>query len=173
MKIELGDYSIRSFRRKDAHALAVHANSYRVSKYLRDSFPHPYSSADAETWIRFVHSQDIETNFALATEEQVIGGIGIRLCPDVHRVGGEVGYWIGESFWGKGIATEALKAFTSFAFPQYGIERIWAGVFEKNPASARVLEKAGYRYEGTHRRAVIKEGEVMDELIYAALAIDW
>ena len=173
MELLLGDYSIRSFRRSDADSLARHADNHKVSRFLRDSFPHPYTRADAETWIRFVHSQEPETNFVLADSEEAVGGIGLRMCFDVHRLGAELGYWIAEPHWGKGIMTRAVKEFTAYAFTQYNLERIWAGVFEKNPASSRVLEKAGYRYEGTHRSAVVKDGEVMDEIIFATLVDDW
>lgn len=173
MELSFGKYSVRSFRKSDADSLARYADNYDVARYLRDSFPYPYGRGDAEGWIRFVHAQPLETNFAIAAEHEAIGGIGIRLGDDIHRVGAEIGYWLGEPFWGKGIMTEAVSRFTQYCFDNFTLERIWAGVFDLNRASARVLEKAGYVYEGTLRQAVIKQQVVMDELIYSALRYEW
>lgn len=168
MRIALeGGYRIRSYRAGDAAALVAHADNRNVSRNLRDRFPFPYTPQAAESWLRHVAAQEPETAFAIATADELIGGIGIELGEDVHHRTGEIGFWLGEPFWGRGIVTAAVVAFTPWAFQRFDLLRIWAGVFESNPASARVLEKAGYVFEGRHRGAVVKQGRVLDELVYA------
>ncbi|MYE06597.1 MAG: GNAT family N-acetyltransferase, partial [Chloroflexi bacterium] len=108
-------------------------------------------------------------NFAIASTAQVIGGIGLRLRSDVFRRSAEIGYWLAEPFWGRGIATAALRALTKHAFEQFNLVRIDASVYEWNPASARVLEKAGYTFEARLARSIYKDGQIVDRLIYAKL----
>jgi RimJ/RimL family protein N-acetyltransferase len=146
-----------------------YANNYNVSKLLRDQFPFPYTLTDAETWLIHASHQDIETNFVIANEKEMIGAIGINLQEDVNRFSAEIGYWIGEPFWGKGITTRALKIFTEFAFKNFKLNRIYANVFEGNSASERVLLKAGYRKEAVLRKAVYKENKFLDQYIYAII----
>jgi RimJ/RimL family protein N-acetyltransferase len=100
-------------------------------------------------------------------DEEAVGGIGFTVQPDVAHRSAEIGYWLGEKFWGRGIATEALKAVTEYAFANYDLCRLYAHVFDWNPASARVLEKAGYRFEGRLKKSVTKNGQTIDQLIYA------
>jgi RimJ/RimL family protein N-acetyltransferase len=169
MKLDLGQWQVRSYRMSDLKPLVKYANNRNVSINLTDRFPHPYRSKDAKRWLEFVTAHEPETNFAIASEHEVIGGIGFELKSDIYRLSAEIGYWLGEPFWGKGIATKAVKAVTEFAFDRFDLERVYAGVFETNPASARVLEKAGYVREGCFQRAVIKEGKIIDLLIYARL----
>ncbi|MGB5288732.1 MAG: GNAT family N-acetyltransferase [Ignavibacteriaceae bacterium] len=112
MKIELGEYCIRSYKLSDEEALIKYANNYNISRLLRDQFPYPYTTADAETWIKHACNQYTETNFVIATDEEMIGAIGLDLQEDVNRFSAEIGYWIAEHFWGRGIATMAVKTFT-------------------------------------------------------------
>ncbi len=169
MEIPIGDWKIRKYKAKDEAALVKYANNYNVWINLRDGFPHPYTRKDARTWVRFANNQRVITNFAIASEEEVVGGIGLTFQPDVHRISAEIGYWLGEPFWGQGIATRALKALTGYGFAKFDLERIYAGVFDWNPASARVLEKAGYTFEGRLRKSIIKDGKIIDQLMYAIL----
>lgn len=169
MEIRFGQYSMRPFRKRDIPALVRHANNINVSRNLRDSFPYPYTDVDADGWVKFVTQHSPPRNLVLTHDDEAIGGIGLRLQEDVHRLSAEVGYWLSESYWGRGIVAQALKLFTDYAFANFPFERIYAGVFERNPASVRVLEKAGYEYEATLRRGVVKDGLVMDELIYTVL----
>jgi RimJ/RimL family protein N-acetyltransferase len=120
-----------------------------------------------------VKHQAIETNFAISTAEELIGGIGFKLFQGVHRQTAEVGYWLGEPFWGKGIMTTTVRAMTEYIFSTYDLVRIQAGVFESNPASARVLEKAGYQYEGRLRKHVSKADTLQDLLLFALLRDEW
>ena len=110
--------------------------------------------------------------FAITVCDVAVGGIGAELRDDVERCSAEVGYWLGEPYWGRGIATRTLAAFTRFAFTAYDLERLYAAPFASNPASCRVLQKAGYRLEGRMRRSAIKDGKVQDQLLYAILRGD-
>lgn len=169
MKILFGEFCIRSYQYSDQEALVKYANNYNISKLLRDQFPFPYTKTDAETWLIHACNQEIETNFVIANENELIGAIGINLQEDVNRFCAEIGYWIGEPYWGKGIATAALKKCTEFAFANYSLTRIYAQVFEGNDASEKVLLKAGYKKEATLRKSVFKEGKFLDQHIYAIL----
>ncbi len=167
MEIPLGDYHLRPWRRGDEPALVKYANNPRVAANLRDRFPHPYTPADARDWIaRATNQQRPIANFAIASTREAIGGIGIIPGEDVGRKSAEIGYWLGEPFWGLGIATRAVQAMTDYAFAHFDLLRLGAWVFEGNAPSVRVLEKAGYVYEGRLRQAAVKNGKVLDLLLY-------
>jgi RimJ/RimL family protein N-acetyltransferase len=169
MKINLGEYCIRSYENSDKESIVKYANNFNVSKLLRDQFPFPYTLTDAETWLIHACNQELETNFVIANNKEMIGAIGINLQEDVNRFSAEIGYWIGEPFWGKGIMTRALKTFTEYAFINFNLNRIYAYVFEGNVASERVLLKAGYRKEANLSKAVFKENKFLDQYIYAII----
>jgi RimJ/RimL family protein N-acetyltransferase len=168
MEMELGVCLIRSFRASDEASLVRHANNRKVWINLRDRFPHPYTLLDARSWIRTASAANPETHFAIDVKGEAIGGAGFTINDDVFRRSAEIGYWLGEEYWGRGIATATLKALTEYAFANYDLCRVYAGVFEWNAASARVLEKAGYRLEARLRRHVTKDGKTIDELLYAS-----
>ena len=172
MQLDLKSCAVRSFRETDAAELARHANNRRVWLQLRDRFPHPYTLDDARGFIAFARGADPETAFAVTAGDLPVGSIGAVLREDVERYSAEVGYWLGEAYWGRGIATRALVAFTRFAFSAYGVERLFAVPLAANTASCRVLEKAGYRLEGRMRRSAVKDGVVQDQLLYAILRGD-
>lgn len=167
MQLEFDKWLIRSWEPGDVAGLVRYANNRRVSINLRDVFPYPYTSEDATAWLRFAARERPEANFAIASAEEAIGGIGLKLGSDVFSRSAEIGYWLGEPHWGKGIATGAVQAFTRFAFSNYDLARIEARVYENNPASARVLEKAGYVCEGRLRKSITKDGRTMDHFLYA------
>lgn len=147
-----------------------HANDREVSRHLRDRFPYPYRMADALAWIDTADAQGRPPiNFAIDLEGEAIGGAGLEPLTDVHRRTAEVGYWLGRSQWGRGIATAAVAELTAYAFDTFDIVRLEACVFEWNPASARVLEKNGWVLEGRLRRSVLKDGVLGDALLYARL----
>lgn len=116
-----------------------------------------------------VGRQNPTTFFAIATQEEAIGGIGISLNQDVHRLTAEMGYWLGEPYWGKGLMTEAVAKFTEYAFECFHLVRIYAEPYASNPNSCRVLEKAGYVLEGRLRSSVIKDGQILDQFLYARI----
>lgn len=157
---------LRPWQKGDETSLAKYANNRKISINLRDRFPFPYTLKDAEDWIQFVRSNSPLTNFAIEVDSRAVGGIGFMLGSDVFRHSAELGYWLGEPYWGKGLMTEAVKAATGYGFDQLKLKRIFAGVFETNPASAKVLEKGGYTFESRQRKAVIKEGQYLDQLVY-------
>jgi ribosomal-protein-alanine N-acetyltransferase len=167
MRIELGEWCIRSFTVRDAESIARYANNRRVSINLRDRFPYPYTRADAEAFLDAARVQRPESDFAIAGRDEVIGGIGFHRQSDVYRLSAEIGYWLGEPFWGRGIATRAVRGLADWVFATTPLVRLYAHVFDWNPASARVLEKAGFTFEGRMRRSVTKNGQVIDQLSYA------
>ena len=167
MQIEFGEWRLRSFHPDDAPALAKYANNPAIARNLWDRHVYPFTLADAEEWIDHALQQQPETILAIANDDEVIGCIGLLLRDDVERIAAEVGYWLGEPFWGRGIMTAALRAFSEYAFAQLCLVRLFATVMEWNPASARVLEKAGYEYEGRLRKSVVKDGQVIDQWLYA------
>ena len=169
MQIEIGQWQVRSFRPEDAESLARNANNHNVSRNMRDTFPYPYELSEAHDWLNFATNQSPELNFAIAMESEVIGGIGLTLQSDVSRLSAEIGYWLGEPHWGQGIATAALIAVTNWAFAEFDLVRLYGKVFEWNPASGRVLEKAGYELEGRLRKSIVKESQVIDALLYARI----
>jgi RimJ/RimL family protein N-acetyltransferase len=165
MRLELSRSTIRPWQAGDEDALVRHANNRKIWLNVRDRFPHPYTRADAERWISTASDEPL-TSFAIEVNGEAVGGIGVVLGQDIYRCSGEIGYWLGEEYWGRGIVTEAVKAMTDYAFATFDLSRIWAGVFEWNAASAKVLEKAGYKLEARLRKAVIKDGQIIDELLY-------
>lgn len=166
MRIQIDRSWIREFVETDRAALVRYANNPRIARNLRDRFPSPYTEADADDWFALLRQQDPPTNFAIADEHEIIGGIGLELEKDLSRRSAEIGYWVAEPFWGRGIATLAVKALTAWGFRELDLVQIHAGVFASNPASARVLEKAGYSV-GATRKTVVKTGALLDELVYA------
>jgi len=168
LELRLNAATIRDWRPEDAPATARHANNRAVWRNLRDLFPHPYTVEHAEEWIRTATAQRPVTHFAIDVDGEAAGGIGLRLGEDVHRKSAEIGFWLGEPFWGRGIASEVVIAITEHGFREFELCRIWAAVFAWNPASTRVLEKAGYRLEGRLAKAVVKDGQTIDQLLYAA-----
>jgi [ribosomal protein S5]-alanine N-acetyltransferase len=159
--------TLRAWAAGDEVSLVRHANNRNVWRNLRDAFPHPYTAADAKRWIETANPTTPITNFAIVVDGAAVGGIGLVLREDVFRRSAEIGYWLGEEFWGRGIATEAVRAVTDYAFATFDLCRLYAGVFDWNPASSRVLEKAGYELEARMKKSVTKDGETIDELIYS------
>jgi ribosomal-protein-alanine N-acetyltransferase len=169
VELKLKTCTVRSWEWRDRETLVRHANNRNVWLNLRDRFPHPYTAGDARFWIKNAVGHKPETNFAIDVAGAAVGGIGFDVQSDVGRRSAEIGYWLGEEFWGRGIATEALIVVTDYAFSNYDVCRLYAHVFAWNPASARVLEKAGYEYEGRLRKSVTKDGQTIDQLMYAMI----
>ena len=174
MNLTLSKSTIRSFRPADIDSLVKHCGTYSVARNLA-ALPHPYTRQHGEEWITIASNAQPETNFAITIDDQVVGGIGIAIG-DSQRPGicdhcGEIGYWLGESFWGRGIVSEAVVALTEWAFAELGLVRLYAPVFARNAASARVLEKAGYEFEGRLRARYFRDGEYIDGLLYAKVRL--
>jgi len=167
MEIDCGPCLVRSWRKSDVDSLVRHANNQKVWLQLRDRFPHPYTAADGEAWLVHACEAEPEKDLAIDVAGEAAGGIGLTLGSDVERISAEIGFWLGESLWGRGIVTAAVRAFTARAFSAYGLQRIFALPFAGNTASRRVLEKSGFALEGILRRSALKAGRVTDQALYA------
>jgi RimJ/RimL family protein N-acetyltransferase len=167
MELDLGLCLLRPFQPDDVASIVRYANDREVWRNLRDRFPHPYTPADADNWLRLVETLPAGSQFAITVGGAAVGGIGLHLQEDVHRRSAEIGYWLGRPFWGRGIATAAVRAMSGHAFALFDLCRLHALVFEWNPASRRVLERAGYTLEGRLRRSIVKDGQVIDAFLYA------
>ena len=167
MLLRLNTCDVRSWETSDVDTLALHANNRKIWINLRDAFPHPYTRQHAREFIRAIRQRAPETTFAIAVDGQAVGSVGFVLHPDVERVSAEVGYWLAEPFWGRGITTDALAGVTRYAIETHGLTRVYALPFAWNAASCRVLEKAGYVLEARLRRSAVKDGVVTDQMQYA------
>lgn len=148
--------------------LVKNANNRNVSKNLRNIFPYPYSVVDAEKFI--THCQRCNNkhiNLAIIEDNKAIGSVGVSIGEDIYEKSAEIGYWIGESYWGQGIMTHAIKEMIELCFSQYDIVRLYAVVFSHNKASCKVLEKCGFVFEGTLKNSIYKDGNIYDSRIYA------
>lgn len=161
--------TLRPWHENDISSLVKHANNRNVWLQLRNRLPHPYTVSDAQAWITSTTAEEPRTNFAIEYHGAAVGSIGLVLQDDIETGTAEVGYWLGEPFWGNGIATAALRAFARWAFEEFALRRLFAGVMASNLASRRVLEKVGFQLEGIHRQHIIKAGIVQDQAYYALL----
>lgn len=163
MNLKGNQIRLRLLEKSDAQPLAKVANNKKIADNLRDVFPYPYTIKDANWFIDMVQSQAETPRFAIEYQGEFAGMIGLHLQPDVYRKSVEIGYWLGEPFWGKGIATEAVKLIVDYGFKNLDINRIWAGVFAYNAGSKRVLEKNGFEPEAVLKKAVYKNEKYWDE----------
>ena len=165
---------IRRWELSDARDLATALSNKKIQDNLRDGLPYPYTEQDATDYISAMLSEDENETFAFAItiDNKAIGSIGAFRQKNIHRHTAEIGYYIAEEYWGKGLMTEAVKQICSYIFDKSNIVRIYAEPFSYNKASCRVLEKAGFLYEGTLRSNAIKNGKTIDMLMYSRLKTD-
>jgi RimJ/RimL family protein N-acetyltransferase len=168
MHIQLERCLLRPLVPGDAPSLAMHANDRDVWLNLRDLFPHPYTLANAESYIGRVAVQTVPTSFGIVVDGLAVGNISLKAGTDIERNSAELGYWLGRAFWGRGIVSDAVRGMTLHAFDHLHLNRVFAVPFKRNPASSRVLEKVGFTLEGVMRRSAIKDGVIEDQLLYAA-----
>ena len=164
---------IRPWTLGDAVSLVEHANNINVAKNLRDRFPHPYTKKDAAEFLKHAAGSPDPGNLAIDVDGAAVGGIGYVPGHDVERFSAEIGYWLGEALWGRGITTEALSLVTAHVFRERSFLRLFALPFAENTGSVRVLEKAGYELEGRLRSSTVKFGEPKDQLMYAKVNPGW
>ena len=150
----------------DAENLAKYLNNINIWNNLRDYLPYPYTIEDAEIFIAKQTEVFPTQNFAIISDDVIVGGIGINLLQDIYKMNVELGYWIAEPFWGNGIATEAIRLITSYIFENFSINRIVAEVFDYNKASMRALEKNGYHLETVTRKGILKNELLYDNYIW-------
>ena len=168
MRLVLGSCVVRDWTAGDLDSLVRHANNRKIWIHLRDRFPYPYTEATGRGFLAHVASTEPKNVWAIEVDGEAAGGIGIVPMSDVERVSAEIGYWLGESFWKRGIVTDALRAVTAEALREFDLLRLFALPFADNAGSIRVLEKAGYALEGRLKQSAIKDGKVKDQLLYAA-----
>jgi RimJ/RimL family protein N-acetyltransferase len=169
MMLDLGDLRVRNWRRDDLDALLRYANNSKIADNLRDQFPHPYTRRDGIEYLNYVRSMDPPMAFAIEYGSEAVGGIGFKIGIDIARLSVEMGYWLAEPLWGRGLTTRAVTAASDWAFDNYKVVRIFATVFSHNVASLRVLEKSGFEREGVLRRSAIKKGVILDQVLYAKM----
>lgn len=167
MRFTDGVVTIRRFRRSDKFRMAEIANNEKVAANLRDAFPSPYTLADAQKFISMCLRQEPYQIFAIEFEGEYVGNIGLHRQDDVYRKTAELGYFIGEPYWHKGITPRAVNLICEYGFRELDIIKIFSGVFSFNTASQRVLEKCGFTLEAVLKSAVIKNGKICDEYRYA------
>ena len=167
MRLDCGSSFVRDWRDDDRDSLVRFANNRRIWRNLKDRFPYPYTGKDADAWLALSRANPGLTGWAIEVNGTAVGGIGLAAGTDVHARSAHIGYWLGEPYWGRGIATAAVDAVTCHAFENLDYVRLEAPVFEWNPASMRVLEKCGYAREGVMRRSVFKDGQLIDSVLYA------
>ena len=160
---------LRRLTESDKPALAQLINNKKVCDNLRDIVPYPYTIDDATNFFNFIKDEEPQLSFAIEYDGSFCGMIGLRPDADVHRKAVEIGYWIGEPFWDKGIGTEVVRLVTDYAFYQLKFARIHTGVFEYNKGSMRVLEKNGYKKDGIFENSVFKNGKLWDEHRYSKI----
>ena len=163
------DCTIREWGMEDKHALAALLSNKHILDNLRDGLPYPYTVTDAEAYIAAMLAADKTKTFAFAivANDMLAGSIGVFRCGNIHARTAEMGYYIGESYWGRGFATDAVKQTCDYIFDHTDILRIFAEPFARNTASCRVLEKAGFQFEGLLRCNAVKNGEILDMKLYA------
>ncbi len=166
MELQGNGFKLRGWKKEDAAAIQPHADNPNVYNYLLDRFPHPYTMADAESWVSFMLSIQPNYNFVIEVDGSAAGVVGLEMREDVYRRSPLIGYWISETLWGRGIMTAAIKLLTAYAFKNLDVIRIQAGVLGNNPRSMRTLEKAGFIKEGILKNSMIKNGLVLDEHVY-------
>jgi len=169
LKFKTGSVSLRALELDDAPRLVELANNRNVSINLRDGFPHPYRIDDAISFINKCLLQKPTTIFGIEFDGELVGDIGLVVGTDVYSKSAEIGYFLGEPYWNKGIMTQAVNLITHYGFKRLGVVRIYTGVFEYNLSSQRVLEKCGFKKEAIFKQAIYKNESIWDEVRYAKL----
>ena len=165
--LESANVKLRALELTDTESLAQLANDKTIYDHVRDYFPYPYTTKDARSFILATSKEAPVVTFAITYKGSLAGVIGIKKQTDIYRKSGEVGYWMGAPFRGKGITPSALALITEYAIKQLKLNRLYAGTFASNQASIRVLEKCGYLFEGVSKKAIYKNGQFLDEHRYA------
>jgi RimJ/RimL family protein N-acetyltransferase len=163
---------VRPYNKDDATSIAEAANNPKIAKWMSNLFPHPYTIEDANKWLSIL-SPLHDFTICEPNSGSVIGGIGLKPREDIHYRTMEIGYWLSEGYWGCGIVTDVVSAFSEWSFKNFThVVRLQAEVFEGNKASCRVLEKAGFEFEGRQKSAVEKWGDIMDTMTYVKLRLE-
>ncbi len=159
-------FELRKWQPSDLESLVKHANNYNIARFLTDQFPHPYTIQDGERFLENVLSHDPAKILAIVVQGEAVGSIGVFPQQDIHCVNAEMGYWLSEEWWGRGIMSAAIRRMVDYGFSTFTVDRIFARPFGSNTASQRVLQKAGFRLEARFEKTLLKNGELLDELVY-------
>ena len=162
-------FKLRTLKATDKNSITRYINNIKIWNQVRDYLPNPYTDKDAEKFIDFSRKSKPTYNWGITVEDEVIGIIGLTAKTDIYRLNGELGFWLAEPWWGKGIVTSAITKVTEIGFKEHKLHRIYAEVFEDNPASSKVLIKNRFRQEAILKEAVIKNNRLLDLYIYARL----
>jgi len=164
------EFELRRWLPDDAQSLAENANNIKIYNNLRDALPHPYSLEDARRFIEATLKKGLPaTNFAIVVDKKAVGNIGIVVQEDVQRISAEMGYWLGENYWGKGIMPRAIRQMTDYVFANFEVVKIYAMPFDFNTASQKVLQKAGFEREAILKKAAVKNGKIADLHYYSVI----
>jgi ribosomal-protein-alanine N-acetyltransferase len=167
------EFILRPWKASDINSLIKYANNWNIAKNLTNQFPHPYTIQDGKAFIEYATKDDPIHIFAIEVNQEAVGGIGIHPQSDIFIKNAELGYWLGEPFWGHGIVSKAIKQIIQFGFSTFDIERIFARPYGTNVASQKILEKNNFLLEGRYNNILYKNGEYLDELIYAIRRYNW
>lgn len=166
------EVKLRSWHISDLEDLVKYANNWKIARNLTDQFPFPYTEKKGREFIAYASGEGPNHIFAIEVEGRAVGGIGIHPQEDIFRKNAELGYWLAEEFWGKGIITQAIGQVVEFTFKNLDIDRIFARPFGSNIPSQRVLEKNGFVLEARFEGTILKGDEQQDELVYAIRRMD-
>ena len=161
------EFNLRPWNINDLDSLVKYANNEKIAKFMTNKFPHPYTMDHGREFIEFATNESPANIMAIEIGGEASGGIGIHIQPDIYCRNAELGYWLGEPFWGEGVITAAIKQMVAYGFQNWELQRIYARPFGTNKGSQRALEKAGFELEGTFEKTIYKQGEYLDELIYS------
>ena len=167
--IDLTTCRLRSWREGDEEPLSRHASNRNIWNWVRDFFPYPYTLRDATSWVRSNKTYQLPTNMAIEVDGEAVGNVGYTVRDDLYRYNAEVGYWLAEPYWGRGIITEVMPAMVNYIFNNTQVNRVFACVLDGNIGSMKVLERAHFRHEATLLKGAIKNNKFVDEHIYAIL----
>lgn len=160
------NFHLRPFTLKDLDSLIRFGNNYQIAKNMTNRFPHPYTEKDGKAFIGYASAESPHRILAIEVKGEAAGGIGVHPQTDIHCRNAEMGYWLAEPYWGKGIISRAIPLMLEYGFKNWDIDRIFARPFGTNVGSQRVLEKCGFELEARLKRTLYKNGEYIDELIY-------
>lgn len=169
MRIKCDRCVLRRWNPSDLESLVENANNYYIAINMRDLFPYPYTLEDGKNWLEVTANEEKNCFLAIIVNNKAVGGIGLTLGVDIERISAELGYWLGEKYWGEGITSSAIKGIINYGFNELGLERIFAKPLEHNTASRRVLEKNGFKLEGIMKKSVIKCGNIHNQALYARI----
>lgn len=174
MEIFFEGIILRPWTANDASQLSSIANNQRIGDNIRDGLPFPYTIKDAHDWLNIILPENNPPRFfSISIDNQIVGSIGIILKTNIYRKNFEIGFFLSENFWGRGIITRAVKAVTWYTFRNFDIVRVYAETFSDNTGSRRALEKAGFKLEATLRKSIIKNDIIKDSCIYSILKEDF